>query len=71
MLQNPQLNVRFNYTYLGKADGCTTYLRKQFDKDYLGIELEVNQQYTVDNRFPEELKSILVLPLKLLLNIRP
>nr|WP_209309654.1 N-formylglutamate amidohydrolase [Tamlana crocina] len=67
LLQNPKLNVRFNYPYLGKADGFTTYLRKQFDKDYLGIELEVNQKYVVGNQFPEELKSVLVLALKQLL----
>lgn len=63
MVQNPQLNVRFNYTYLGKPDGFTTYLRKQFDKDYLGVELEVNQKYASDNQFPEDLKSVLVLTL--------
>ncbi|MEQ9188333.1 MAG: N-formylglutamate amidohydrolase [Cryomorphaceae bacterium] len=26
----PNLNVRFNYPYLGKADGFTTYLRRSF-----------------------------------------
>lgn len=42
----PQLKVRFNYPYQGKADGLTTYLRKQLSADqYLGIELEVNQKY--------------------------
>lgn len=43
---DPRLKVRKNYPYLGKADGFTTYLRKQFSAaDYLGIELEVNQSY--------------------------
>lgn len=38
------LRVRRNYPYLGKSDGFTTYLRKQFpDRAYAGIELEVNQ----------------------------
>ena len=32
---NPDLNVRYNYPYLGKADGFTTYLRKQFPENYL------------------------------------
>lgn len=39
-----QYKVRKNYPYLGKADGFTTYLRKQFKENYAGIELEVNQQ---------------------------
>lgn len=42
----PNLRVRFNYPYLGKADGFTTALRKKFlPGDYLGIEIEVNQKY--------------------------
>jgi predicted N-formylglutamate amidohydrolase len=40
----PQLRVRRNYPYLGKADGLTTHLRRRFSPArYLGIELEVNQ----------------------------
>jgi len=40
------LRVRRNYPYPGKADGLTTYLRRQFPgKYYLGIELEVNQRH--------------------------
>jgi predicted N-formylglutamate amidohydrolase len=40
----PDWTVRLNYPYLGKADGFTTYLRKQFaEEKYLGIELETNQ----------------------------
>jgi predicted N-formylglutamate amidohydrolase len=35
--------VRFNYPYLGRADGFTTYLRKKNPQNYIGIELEVNQ----------------------------
>ncbi len=41
---SPLLRVRFNYPYLGKADGLTTWLRKKFPEElYAGIELEVNQ----------------------------
>ncbi|MGW8323927.1 MAG: N-formylglutamate amidohydrolase [Thermodesulfobacteriota bacterium] len=41
---NPPLRTRLNYPYLGKADGLTTWLRRQFPgPDYLGIELELNQ----------------------------
>lgn len=39
------LRVRRNYPYLGKTDGFTTHLRRQFGPgSYLGIELEVNQR---------------------------
>lgn len=33
-----------NYPYLGKSDGFTTSLRKQFPFQYIGIELEINQK---------------------------
>ncbi|MFI4875804.1 MAG: N-formylglutamate amidohydrolase, partial [Blastopirellula sp. JB062] len=42
---NPDFRIRFNYPYLGKADGLTTSLRKKLTGDrYVGIELEVNQR---------------------------
>lgn len=42
----PYLNVKFNEPYKGTDDGFTTYLRTKFsDRDYLGIEIEVNQKY--------------------------
>jgi len=49
MVLNPDLIVRFNYPYLGKADGFTSYLRKQFTAQYLGIEIEVNQKFAVNS----------------------
>lgn len=51
------LKVRFNYPYLGKADGFTTYLRKQFTKHYLGIELEINQKYAINNVMNSKIKT--------------
>lgn len=40
----PELRVRRNYPYLGKADGLTTALRRRFAPErYFGIELEINQ----------------------------
>ncbi len=40
------LRIRFNYPYLGISDGFTSYLRKKFNqKNYAGIELEVNQKF--------------------------
>ena len=39
------LRVRRNYPYLGRADGLTTALRRELGpRDYLGIELELNQR---------------------------
>jgi predicted N-formylglutamate amidohydrolase len=43
--QMPHLRVRRNYPYAGKGDGLTNHLRQRFSaSDYLGIELEVNQE---------------------------
>lgn len=40
----PELRVRRNYPYAGKADGLTSQLRLRFPQNaYVGIELEVNQ----------------------------
>lgn len=42
----PAMEVQFNEPYLGKDDGFTTYLRTKFSSSsYVGIEIEVNQQY--------------------------
>ncbi len=54
-----ETRIRFNYPYLGKADGFTTSLRKRFQKDYMGIELEVNQKWVKSNRMDETLKNII------------
>jgi predicted N-formylglutamate amidohydrolase len=57
--QDPNLVVRYNYPYLGIADGFPTYLRKLFkENDYLGIELEVNQKFPEGDKITwEALKS--------------
>jgi predicted N-formylglutamate amidohydrolase len=42
----PDLRLRRNYPYLGKSDGLTFRLRRRYPPDvYIGIELEVNQQF--------------------------
>ncbi|OKL41611.1 N-formylglutamate amidohydrolase [Pontibacter flavimaris] len=68
--QRPELVVRFNYPYLGIADGFPTYLRRKFtEEQYAGIELEVNQKFPeqggrqweqVQQVIRRSLKSILV-----------
>jgi predicted N-formylglutamate amidohydrolase len=60
LLLNPTLRVRKNYPYLGKSDGFTTYLRKQFPKThYAGVELEVNQRIAANQRLPQTLSDSL------------
>lgn len=58
------LNIRYNYPYLGKADGFTTYLRKKFPKNYLGIELEINQKFSNKNLMDIHLKNTILNALK-------
>jgi len=59
----PKHIVKFNKPYLGKSDGFTTFLRKEFDgSSYSGIELEVNHKFFLDNKrqWPEPLLEALV-----------
>ena len=47
-----------NFPYLGTDDGFTTYLRTKFaDADYAGIELEVNQIFSNQNKMNFEIKE--------------
>jgi len=55
--ENSDLNIRFNYPYLGTADGFTTSLRKIYRDHYLGIELEVNQKWVKNNSMEKKLKN--------------
>lgn len=66
--QDATLNVRYNYPYLGKADGFTTYLRKKFPENYIGIELEVNQKYASKNLMNTALQKVLYTSIKVLKN---
>lgn len=53
----PIFKIRFNYPYLGKADGLTTYFRKKFPENYSGIEIEINQKLSNKNVFETYLKN--------------
>ncbi|TXD53268.1 MULTISPECIES: N-formylglutamate amidohydrolase [unclassified Polaribacter] len=66
--QDATLNVRYNYPYLGKADGFTTSLRKEFPENYIGIELEINQKYASDNLMDTAIKKALYTSIKVLKN---
>ncbi len=59
LLQSPSLKIRYNYPYLGIADGFTTYLRNKFPKKYSGIELEVNQKFSSQNKMEPRLKTVI------------
>ena len=42
----PGLRVRMNYPYRGTSDGIQTELRRHFvARDYVGVEIEVNQKH--------------------------
>ena len=58
--QDKALRIRFNYPYLGIDDGFTTYLRQNFPKQYLGIELEVNQMFVQKNIMEKCFKNVII-----------
>ncbi len=65
-----RIKVRFNFPYLGAADGFVTYLRRKFSwEDYIGIELEVNQKFFLQekNRYGL-IKKIILLSVKNVIN---
>lgn len=68
--EHPKLNVRFNYPYLGKADGLTTYLRQIYLEKYLGIEIEINQKFSNSNVMDTTVKHILRLAIESTLKIK-
>lgn len=50
LTQNSDYQVKLNYPYKGNSDGLTTIFRKKFPKNYLGIELEINQQLLTNKK---------------------
>ncbi len=49
----PESVIRRNYPYRGNADGLTTHFRKVFkNRDYQGVEIEVNQKLVVAGNSP-------------------
>jgi predicted N-formylglutamate amidohydrolase len=62
---NKNVIVRFNYPYLGKSDGFTTFLRKQFsEKEYLGFEIEINQYHLQNSKEIRQMKEVIYKSLK-------
>ncbi|NIJ44576.1 putative N-formylglutamate amidohydrolase [Wenyingzhuangia heitensis] len=60
----PELNIRCNYPYKGISDGFTKTLRKQFSKNYVGIEIEINQKFSFQNKINEDLKKVIYKSIK-------
>lgn len=61
------LKLRFNYPYRGIADGFTTALRKIYPKHYVGVEIEVNQKFSISNKMAPEIKEYVLSSVKALL----
>lgn len=61
--------VRRNYPYRGNADGFTTWLRKKYnDKQYCGIEIEVNQKIVEQKKHWHRLRKHIICSLIKLLS---
>lgn len=68
--ETPTYRVRMNYPYLGTSNGFTTALRKKHpEKNYLGLELEINQTLVADETSLNTLANILSTSLKELLQL--
>jgi predicted N-formylglutamate amidohydrolase len=46
----PDASVRRNVPYKGVSDGLATHFRRTFPKNYIGIELEMNQRDYLENK---------------------
>lgn len=58
--RHPHLIIRMNYPYRGTADGFTTHLRKLYSpKQYLGIEIEMNQKHLIGPSAKYQLQAII------------
>lgn len=67
LLKSGTFKVRYNYPYKGTADGFTTYLRKTFPQNYVGIELELNQALLTNKNNKAEVIQCLISSLKALI----
>lgn len=62
---NDEWKVRRNYPYRGIADGFTTWLRKKYnDRQYCGIEIEVNQNIFANKKKWSLLKQTVINAIK-------
>ncbi|BCA94056.1 hypothetical protein TUM19329_04170 [Legionella antarctica] len=62
--QTPIYKIRMNYPYRGVSDGFTSMMRKVYTSEqYLGIEVEANQELTQNTQNLDTLKNILTISL--------
>ena len=68
--QQTHYRIRMNYPYSGSSDGFTSALRKKYpEKNYLGIELEVNQTLVQETTSLDALAHALSTSLRELLQL--
>jgi predicted N-formylglutamate amidohydrolase len=61
----PELRLRRNYPYAGRADGLTSYFRRSFGPNaYVGVELEINQKHVKPGPAWPELRKLVVVALR-------
>ncbi|EGV44662.1 N-formylglutamate amidohydrolase [Bizionia argentinensis JUB59] len=64
LLKRSAFKIRYNQPYLGKSDGFTSYLRKQFPNKYIGVEVEINQKFSKNNQMSNELKNAVLMAIE-------
>lgn len=65
LMQNSDYQVKLNYPYKGSSDGLTTILRKKFPKNYLGLELEINQKLLKNKKSSEKVAELIYTSLQM------
>ena len=64
------LDIRLNYPYRKRPESLVASLKKQYsEKDYLGIELECNQNYIQDKQSFDQIKHVLGVGLEQLMEM--
>lgn len=63
------LICHFNLPYRGTSDGHTQSLRNQFMKNYIGIEIEINQKFIENSYISKKIKKIIIEGIKKSLEI--
>ncbi|KTD23322.1 N-formylglutamate amidohydrolase [Legionella londiniensis] len=70
LAQSPRYRVRLNYPYRGDSNSFASELRQELgEKDYLGLELEVNQALLQDEKSFKEITETIVYTLQELIRL--
>lgn len=66
---DPNLVVRLNDPFCGNIDCFTDHLRYYFKKNYIGVEIEINQSFPIYRKKEwQKMQAVIVESLKILLN---